>query len=230
MKLELQKIAKSFSDGENQLNVLNGIDLSINNGDIITIKGPSGSGKSTLLNIIGTIDFADSGSIFFDNIKLNNSNNFEKFRNENLGFVFQFHHLIPELSVEENVKLPFLISGENVDEKYIDDLFVFFDLNKKRNSFPNYLSGGEKQRVAIMRSFVKKPSLILADEPTGSLDEKQVINTIELFKKMNSQYKQTLVIATHDNRVFDIGTKKFLLNNGVLSNIWHIVIKMYFMT
>jgi putative ABC transport system ATP-binding protein len=219
MKLELQKIAKSFSDGENQLNVLNGIDLSINNGDIITIKGPSGSGKSTLLNIIGTIDFADSGSIFFDNIKLNNSNNFEKFRNENLGFVFQFHHLIPELSVEENVKLPFLISGENVDEKYIDDLFVFFDLNKKRNSFPNYLSGGEKQRVAIMRSFVKKPSLILADEPTGSLDEKQVINTIELFKKMNSQYKQTLVIATHDNRVFDIGTKKFLLNNGVLSNI-----------
>jgi len=219
MKLELQKIAKSFSDGENQLNVLNGIDLSINNGDIITIKGPSGSGKSTLLNIIGTIDFADSGSIFFDNIKLNNSNNFEKFRNENLGFVFQFHHLIPELSVEENVKIPFLISGENVDEKYIDDLFVFFDLNKKRNSFPNYLSGGEKQRVAIMRSFVKKPSLILADEPTGSLDEKQVINTIELFKKMNSQYKQTLVIATHDNRVFDIGTKKFLLNNGVLSNI-----------
>lgn len=219
MKLELQKIAKSFSDGENQLNVLNGIDLSINNGDIITIKGPSGSGKSTLLNIIGTIDFADSGSIFFDNIKLNNSNNFEKFRNENLGFVFQFHHLIPELSVEENVKLPFLISGENVDEKYIDDLFVFFDLNKKRNSFPNYLSGGEKQRVAIMRSFVKKPSLILADEPTGSLDEKQVINTIELFKKMNSHYKQTLVIATHDNRVFDIGTKKFLLNNGVLSNI-----------
>ena len=219
MKLELQKIAKSFSDGENQLNVLNGIDLSINNGDIITIKGPSGSGKSTLLNIIGTIDFADSGSIFFDNKKLNNSDNFEKFRNENLGFVFQFHHLIPELSVEENVKLPFLISGENVDEKYIDDLFVFFDLNKKRNSFPNYLSGGEKQRVAIMRSFVKKPSLILADEPTGSLDEKQVINTIELFKKMNSQYKQTLVIATHDNRVFDIGTKKFLLNNGVLSNI-----------
>jgi len=210
MKLELQKIAKSFSDGENQLNVLNGIDLSINNGDIITIKGPSGSGKSTLLNIIGTIDFADSGSIFFDNKKLNNSDNFEKFRNENLGFVFQFHHLIPELSVEENVKLPFLISGENVDEKYIDDLFVFFDLNKKRNSFPNYLSGGEKQRVAIMRSFVKKPSLILADEPTGSLDEKQVINTIELFKKMNSQYKQTLVIATHDNRVFDIGTKKFL--------------------
>jgi len=95
----------------------------------------------------------------------------------------------------------------------------FFDLNKKRNSFPNYLSGGEKQRVAIMRSFVKKPSLILADEPTGSLDEKQVINTIELFKKMNSQYKQTLVIATHDNRVFDIGTKKFLLSNGVLSNI-----------
>jgi putative ABC transport system ATP-binding protein len=219
MKLELQKIAKSFSDGENQLNVLNGIDLSINNGDIITIKGPSGSGKSTLLNIIGTIDFADSGSIFFDNKKLNNSDNFEKFRNENLGFVFQFHHLIPELSVEENVKLPFLISGENVDEKYIDDLFVFFDLNKKRNSFPNYLSGGEKQRVAIMRSFVKKPSLILADEPTGSLDEKQVINTIELFKKMNSQYQQTLVIATHDNRVFDIGTKKFLLNNGVLSNI-----------
>jgi len=219
MKLELQKIAKSFSDGENQLNVLNGIDLSINNGDIITIKGPSGSGKSTLLNIIGTIDFADSGSIFFDNKKLNNSDNFEKFRNENLGFVFQFHHLIPELSVEENVKLPFLISGENVDAKYIDDLFVFFDLNKKRNSFPNYLSGGEKQRVAIMRSFVKKPSLILADEPTGSLDEKQVINTIELFKKMNSQYKQTLVIATHDNRVFDIGTKKFLLNNGVLSNI-----------
>jgi len=219
MKLELQKIAKSFSDGENQLNVLNGIDLSINNGDIITIKGPSGSGKSTLLNIIGTIDFADSGSIFFDNKKLNNSDNFEKFRNENLGFVFQFHHLIPELSVEENVKLPFLISGENVDEKYIDDLFVFFDLNKKRNSFPNYLSGGEKQRVAIMRSFVKKPSLILADEPTGSLDEKQVINTIELFKKMNSQYQQTLVIATHDNRVFDIGTKKFLLSNGVLSNI-----------
>jgi putative ABC transport system ATP-binding protein len=219
MKLELQKIAKSFYDGENQLNVLNGIDLSVNNGDIITIKGPSGSGKSTLLNIIGTIDFADSGSIFFDNIKLNNSNNFEKFRNENLGFVFQFHHLIPELSVEENVKLPFLISGENVDAKYIDDLFVFFDLNKKRNSFPNYLSGGEKQRVAIMRSFVKKPSLILADEPTGSLDEKQVINTIELFKKMNSQYKQTLIIATHDNRVFDIGTKKFLLNNGVLSNI-----------
>ena len=219
MLFRSQKIAKSFSDGENQLNVLNGIDLSINNGDIITIKGPSGSGKSTLLNIIGTIDFADSGSIFFDNKKLNNSDNFEKFRNENLGFVFQFHHLIPELNVEENVKLPFFVSNTKVDTKTIDELFIFFDLDSRKKSFPNNLSGGEKQRVAIMRSFVKNPSLILADEPTGSLDNKQVINTIELFKKMNSQFQQSIVIATHDERVFDIGTKKFSLNNGVLSKV-----------
>lgn len=219
MILELQKIEKSFSDGENQLNVLKGINLTVNRGDIVTIKGPSGSGKSTLLNIMGAIDFADSGSIFFNNNKISLGSDLEKFRNENLGFVFQFHHLIPELNVEENVKLPFFVSNTKVDTKLIDELFIFFDLDSRKKTFPNNLSGGEKQRVAIMRSFVKNPSLILADEPTGSLDNKQVINTIELFKKMNSQFQQSIVITTHDERVFNIGTKKFSLNNGVLSKV-----------
>jgi len=216
MIIDIKQLTKTFIDGNKKLNVLKDINLQIEEGSIVTIKGPSGSGKSTLLSIIGTLDSADSGEFLINGKKIQDELNIDKLRNKSIGFVFQFHNLIAELTLEENVSLPKMIAKEKIDKNQINKLFEYFDLKDRMKSFPNDLSGGEKQRVAVMRAIINNPSVIIADEPTGNLDKENVLKMISLFQKLNTEKKLTIIIATHDENVFDIGHKKYQLVDGSL--------------
>ena len=216
MIVEIRKLTKTFSDGSTKLHVLKDINLQIDKGSIITIKGPSGSGKSTLLSIIGTLDNADSGELLINGISIQENTNIDKLRNKSIGFVFQFHNLISELTLEENVSLPKMIAKEQWDKDELIELFEYFDLKDRMNSFPNDLSGGEKQRVAVMRAVINNPSIIIADEPTGNLDKENALKMMSLFQKLNTEKKLTIIIATHDEDVFNIGHKKYQLVDGYL--------------
>ena len=216
MIVDIKKLTKTFSDGSTKLHVLKDISLQIDKGSIITIKGPSGSGKSTLLSIIGTLDNADSGELLISGISIQENTNIDKLRNKSIGFVFQFHNLISELTLEENVSLPKMIANEQLDKDELIELFEYFDLKDRMNSFPNDLSGGEKQRVAVMRAVVNNPSIIIADEPTGNLDKENALKMMSLFQKLNNEKKLTIIIATHDEDVFNIGHKKYQLVDGSL--------------
>ena len=216
MIVDIKKLTKTFSDGSRKLHVLKDINLQIDEGSIITIKGPSGSGKSTLLSIIGTLDNADSGELLINGMSIEDNTNIDKLRNKSIGFVFQFHNLISELTLEENVSLPKMIAKEQWDKGELIDLFEYFDLKDRMNSFPNDLSGGEKQRVAVMRAVINNPSIIIADEPTGNLDKENALKMMSLFQKLNTEKKLTIIIATHDEDVFNIGLKKYQLVDGCL--------------
>ena len=216
MIVDIKKLTKTFSDGSRKLHVLKDINLQIDEGNIITIKGPSGSGKSTLLSIIGTLDNADSGELLINGISIQENTNIDKLRNKSIGFVFQFHNLISELTLEENVSLPKMIAKEQLGKKELIELFEYFDLKDRMNSFPNDLSGGEKQRVAVMRAVINNPSIIIADEPTGNLDKENALKMMSLFQKLNTEKKLTIIIATHDEDVFNIGHKKYQLVDGYL--------------
>jgi len=216
MIVDIKKLTKTFSDGSTKLHVLKNINLQIDKGSIITIKGPSGSGKSTLLSIIGTLDNADSGELLISGISIQENTNIDKLRNKSIGFVFQFHNLLSELTLEENVSLPKMIAKEQLDKDELIELFEYFDLKDRMNSFPNDLSGGEKQRVAVMRAIVNNPSIIIADEPTGNLDKENALKMMSLFQKLNTEKKLTIIIATHDEDVFNIGHKKYQLVDGCL--------------
>jgi ABC-type lipoprotein export system ATPase subunit len=219
MIIKVKNLSKNFLDGKKTLNVLNNISFDVKEGEIVTIKGPSGSGKSTLLSILGTLDHADSGEIFINNQSLSEAIDLNRLRNLNIGFVFQFHNLIPELSLEENVCMPKMISKEKIDKHKIKELFKIFELEDRMKSFPNDLSGGEKQRVAVMRAIVNNPSIVIADEPTGNLDKENAIKMIALFKKLNTKNNLTFIIATHDEEIFDIGHSQYILDGGDLKNI-----------
>ena len=219
MIIKVKNLSKNFLDGKTTLNVLNNISFDVKEGEIVTIKGPSGSGKSTLLSILGTLDHADSGEIFINNQSLSEVIDLNRLRNLNIGFVFQFHNLIPELSLEENVCMPKMISKEKIDKHKIKELFKIFELEDRMKSFPNDLSGGEKQRVAVMRAIVNNPSIVIADEPTGNLDKENAIKMIALFKKLNTKNNLTFIIATHDEEIFDIGHSQYILDGGDLKKI-----------
>ncbi len=219
MIVDIKKLTKTFSDGSKKLQVLKHINLQIDKGSIVTIKGPSGSGKSTLLSIIGTLDNADSGELLINGISTQDEINIDKLRNKSIGFVFQFHNLISELTLDENVSLPKMIAKEQLDKEELIELFEYFDLKDRMNSFPNDLSGGEKQRVAVMRAIINNPSIIIADEPTGNLDKENALKIMSLFKKLNTERKLTIIIATHDEDVFNIGHKKYQLIDGYLELI-----------
>ena len=216
MILSARNIKKTFKDGDKTLQVLKGINFDLDKGNILTIKGASGSGKSTLLSLLGTLDQPDSGEIVINNNNLKTINNYDSIRNKHIGFVFQFHNLIAELNIVENVTIPTLIAGKNSDSDYLNKLFEYFDLSDRKKSFPLDLSGGEKQRVSVMRAIINKPSIVIADEPTGNLDEKNAIKMIDLFQKLKNDFNLTFVIATHDEKVFSIGDKKMNLYDGTL--------------
>ena len=214
MILSVKNLKKSYSDGNSTLEVLKGISFDLKKGSILTIKGPSGSGKSTLLSLLGTLDTQDSGDIIINARNLNEYDNFSEIRNNHIGFIFQFHNLISELNVTENICVPAFISDKEIDHNFLDTLFEYFQLTNKENAFPLDLSGGEKQRVSVMRAIINKPSIIIADEPTGNLDEKNALKLIDLFKKLNKDFQLTFIIATHDNKVFDIRHQKIELSDG----------------
>ncbi len=202
MILSVKNLKKSYNDGETKLEVLKDISFDLKKGSILTIKGPSGSGKSTLLSLLGTLDTQDSGDIIINDKNLDEYDDFSEIRNNHIGFIFQFHNLISELNVTENVCVPAFISNKAIDHNFLDTLFEYFQLTNKENAFPLDLSGGEKQRVSVMRAIINKPSIIIADEPTGNLDEKNALKLID-----------------HDNKVFDIGHQKMELSDGKLLNL-----------
>ena len=219
MILSVKNLKKSYNDGKSKLEVLKDVSFDLKKGSILTIKGPSGSGKSTLLSLLGTLDTQDSGDIIINHKNLNDYDDFSEIRNSHIGFIFQFHNLIPELNVTENICVPAFISDKEIDHNFLDTLFEYFQLTNKENAFPLDLSGGEKQRVSVMRAIINKPSIIIADEPTGNLDEKNALKLIDLFKKLNKDFQLTFIIATHDNKVFDIGHQKMELSDGKLLNL-----------
>ncbi len=212
--IELKNIYKSFD----QVCVLDDINLKVKKNEIIAIEGSSGAGKTTLLKIIGKIERPDGGNIIFKekNITKLDSNNLQKFRNNNIGFVFQFHHLMPEFTALENICMPALLSNRDKTEtkKKAIDLMNFLNIEKKQNSYPDFMSGGEKQRVAIARALINNPDLILADEPSGNLDTRQSMEIYNLFNSLRKEFDQTFIIVTHDKELSNMSDKKIILKDG----------------
>jgi len=196
---------KAYSQANEQLTVLSNFSFSVKEGERIGLTGVSGCGKSTLLHILAGLDLPDSGEVNFNgkNIVLLDKDDRATFRNKNIGFVYQFHHLLPEFSAIENVAFPLWLSGESKDNSLSEakDILYKVDLKSKEDSKPNQLSGGERQRVAIARSIINKPSSILMDEPTGNLDNKNVDNFMNLVLDLSKDLNISLIIATHDNNV-----------------------------
>lgn len=200
MILNLKDVRKTYEQGMEKINAVEGVNLTVQYGEFISIIGESGSGKTTLLNIIGGIDDQTSGEVLIENIELKNLNEEERtvFRRKNIGFIFQNYNLIPILNVRENIILPLNLDGREVDEVYLNEILELLDIKNKLYSFPNELSGGQQQRVAIARALISKPKIILADEPTGNLDHKNSEKIISLFSQMNKKFKQTIVMITHN--------------------------------
>ena len=216
--ISARRISKSYENGKNGLQVLNNFSLEAKRGEIITISGQSGCGKSTALNILGTLDSPDIGdiNILNQNIQKLNEVKLSYLRNKNIGFVFQFHHLLPDFSAFENVLIPTWIRGNEDMESYAIDLFERLDLINRKNHMPSELSGGERSRVALIRAIINKPALLLADEPTGNLDEKNSVKLIDLLCDINKDLNQTIILTTHNPDVAAIGNKRFVLESGIL--------------
>lgn len=216
--IDIKNITKSFGS----LQVLKGIDLHINRGEVVSIVGPSGAGKTTLLQIIGTLDRPDSGSVFVDDIDVTNlsQKRLSDFRNKHIGFVFQFHQLLPEFTAIENVMIPAYIAGVSQREakQRAQELLEFMGLNDRASHKPNELSGGEKQRVAVARALINKPAVILADEPSGSLDSRNKEELHQLFFDLRDKFGQTFVIVTHDEQLASITDRTIHLKDGMLES------------
>ena len=212
--IEIKGVTKSFGS----LQVLKGIDLRIEKGEIVSIVGPSGAGKTTLLQILGTLDKPDSGSVVVDGIETStlSTNKLSEFRNTHLGFVFQFHQLLPEFTAIENIMIPAYIAGMKLKEarSRAEELLAFMGLSDRATHKPNELSGGEKQRVAVARALVNNPAVILADEPSGSLDSKNKEELHKLFFELRDKFGQTFVIVTHDETLATLTDRTIHLKDG----------------
>lgn len=213
-----QNIYKSYG----QLQVLRGVSLNINQGELVCIVGPSGAGKSTLLHIIGTLDKAEKGNVLINGQQIASLKDKElaSFRNKNLGFVFQFHHLLPEFTAIENVCIPAYIGKKNeaATQKRAAELLGFLGLKDRMQHKPNELSGGEQQRVSVARALINNPLVILADEPTGNLDTERSHELHQLFFDLKKELNQTFVIVTHNDELAEKADKKFVMKDGLIIN------------
>ena len=209
-------IHKSFGS----LKVLKGINLEIGRGEIVSIVGASGAGKSTLLHILGTLDRADQGSVEIDGRITNelNEKKLSEFRNQHIGFVFQFHHLLPEFTALENVCIPAFISANNRKdaESRARELLEFLNLSERLEHKPSELSGGEQQRLAVARALINQPSVVLADEPSGNLDSKASVELHKLFFSLRDEFQHTFVIVTHNQELADMADRKLMIQDGII--------------
>lgn len=215
MFLEIKGITKHFGDGESSVNVLKGIDMSMEKGEICALLGPSGSGKSTLLNILGGIDQADDGYIAIDGERTGDMSEKELtlYRRKHLGYVFQMYNLLPNLSIRENIEVGAYLSDNPLD---VDDLMKTLGLYEHRNKLPNQLSGGQQQRTAIGRAIVKNPDILLCDEPTGALDYHTSKEILKLIEDVNKKYGNTVVMVTHNGEIEHMADRVVKLRDGVI--------------
>lgn len=219
--LRVEKISKTYGSGETAVHALKDVTFSVPQGEFVAIVGQSGSGKSTLLNMIGALDTPTSGRVFIggkDTFAMKEKE-LTIFRRRNIGFIFQSFHLIPELSVEQNILFPLLLDHRKISRGYLEDLLTILGLEQRRNHLPSQLSGGQQQRVAIGRALMTRPSLVLADEPTGNLDSQNSSEVIALLKEASRKYEQTVIMITHNPAIAHTADRVLQVSDGVLTDL-----------
>lgn len=218
--LEVKSLSKTYGSGNTAVHALKNVSFSVPKGEFVAIVGESGSGKSTLLNMIGALDTPTEGKVYIDgkDILSMNDNAMTIFRRRNIGFIFQAFNLMPELTVEQNIIFPVLLDYQKPDMAYLDELLTILNLKERRNHLPSQLSGGQQQRVAVGRALFTRPSLILADEPTGNLDSKNTNEVIALLKETSKKYEQTIVMITHSRSIAQTADRILQVSDGVLTD------------
>ena len=218
--LEVKNISKTYGTGETAVEALKDVSFSVEKGEFLSIVGESGSGKRTLLNMIGALDSPTAGKVIIDgkDIMAMKDNAATIFRRRNIGFIFQAFNLIPELTVEQNIVFPLLLDYQKPDQKYLDELLKVLNLENRRKHLPSQLSGGQQQRVAIGRALVTRPSIILADEPTGNLDSKNSSEVIALLKDAARRYEQTIIMITHNRVIAQSADRILQVKDGVVTD------------
>lgn len=219
--LEVNNICKTYGSGETAVHALKKVSFSVPKGEYVAIVGESGSGKSTLLNMIGALDTPTFGKVVIGGKEIfsMNDNRLTVFRRRNIGFIFQAFNLIPELTVEQNIIFPVLLDYQKPDRKYLEELLTVLNLKERRNHLPSQLSGGQQQRVAIGRALITRPSLILADEPTGNLDTQNSSEVIALLKEASRKYEQTIIMITHNRSIAQSADRILQVSDGVLTDL-----------
>ena len=217
--IEVKNLCKVYGSGEAKVDALKDINLEIEQGEFVAIVGPSGSGKSTLLHLLGGVDKPSSGEVIIkgESIYKLKEKELSILRRRKIGFVFQFFNLIPVLTAEENIEMPVLLDGNKIDKKYMDELLKLLGLETRRKHHPSELSGGQQQRVSIGRALANKPSVILADEPTGNLDSKNSKEILELLKYSAKKYNQTLILITHDMNIAKAADRIITIEDGKIT-------------
>ncbi len=219
--LEVNGISKTYGAGETAVHALKNVSFSVPKGEFVAVVGESGSGKSTLLNMVGALDNPTSGKVLIDgkDIFAMKESKLTIFRRRNIGFIFQAFNLIPELTVEQNIIFPVLLDYQKPDKKYLEELLAVLNLKERRNHLPSQLSGGQQQRVAIGRALITRPSLILADEPTGNLDTQNSSEVIALLKNASKRYAQTIIMITHNRSIAQTADRVLQVSDGVLTDM-----------
>ena len=218
--LRVENLSKSYGKGEAKVDALKNINLSIKKGEFIAIVGPSGSGKSTLLHLLGGVDKPTSGNVFINDINIYDlkEKDLAIFRRRNVGLIYQFYNLIPVLTVKENILLPAELDNRKIDKEYLEDLLKTLDLKERENHLPSELSGGQQQRTSIGRALINRPSIVLADEPTGNLDSKNSKEIVELLKVSVKKYNQTLIMIPHDTNIALQADRVITIEDGIIKS------------
>ncbi len=214
--LKVENLKKVYGKGENEVIALNNVSFEVEEGEFISIIGPSGSGKSTLLHLLAGLENPSSGSVYFYKENIYNLSKKQRaiLRREKIGVVYQFYNLLPNLNVEENISLPLELDKKKIEKQKIEEIIKFLNLDNRKKHLPNELSGGQQQKVAIGRALIINPTIILADEPTGNLDTKSSKEIIELLKQANKEYKQTIIMITHNLEIAKIADRVIQIEDG----------------